>query len=102
MALLSEELENWQLCMVAKLGDEQTTWNGICHLPTWTVFKIEGDQSEIVSQAKPLGPDAERLLKEQAVTWFYSGWVSTHPPAGSVARPKNRWGWRSCRPRQPN
>jgi hypothetical protein len=84
-------MENWRLCRIGRYGDEAEKWNGIVHLPTWTYFKIEGDQAMIVGKSK-MSVEAEEIMKQRAVNLFYSGLVATHPPIRKRT-------WPVCRPR---
>jgi hypothetical protein len=74
---------DWQLCNIRRdhegVRDESDEWNGICHLPTWTYFKINGDKAEIVIQGVLSDSRTKSRLKKLAVKRFNSCQVSYRP-----------------------
>jgi hypothetical protein len=61
-------LRNWRHCTI---NDQR---NGIIHMPTWTVFRIDGDEAVFIRTAESGGASTEtiELLKIDAVEAFRS------------------------------
>jgi hypothetical protein len=81
--VLMDVVTDWQLCNVRRdhegMRDGSDEWNGICHLPTWTYFKINGDEAEIVIQGVLSDSRMKESLKKLAVKRFQSCQVSYRP-----------------------
>ena len=68
-------LREWRLCEI------DGAWNGICHLPTRTIFKVEGKRVELIRRSEIDAPSDNEIagLAECALQLFRSGMVAKKP-----------------------
>lgn len=79
-----KDVTDWQLCKISILinglaAGEQKEWDGICHVPSSTFYKIYGNEAKIIAQAVRPDKRTEERMKKLAVKLFYSCHVSYRP-----------------------